>query len=183
MEEPTEITQEVIEKVYKRRLKKMTAEEIAEVEGLAVDTVNYISKTYLSFLKDLDMYEEHKTDIFMGLQKMIVGLMLKKADKATFRDLSTAFGILEDKLNLRQGKSTANIAVGMTIKLEDLVTRKEQLEKSLLAQGICRTEIPGAIATKLLQDKKVNVLPLETMKDPEESLIAPEGEFTQQSLF
>jgi hypothetical protein len=177
-----EITQELVERLYKHKLRKLSYEEISTLENIPVKTVDNIFSTHLSFLRDVDVYEEHKTDILMGLQKMCVGLMIKKADKATFRDLSTAFGILEDKLNLRQGKATQNIAVGMSIRLEDLVTRKERLEKNLLEQGVCRTELPAAIESKLLEDKKNIIIPAETVTN-REGITVPASHLHLTSVF
>lgn len=177
-----EITEELIESVYKHKLKKLSHEEIATLTGLNLEQVEYITRKHLRFLKDLNTYEEHKTDILMGLQKMVVGLMLQKADKATFRDLTTAFGVLEDKLNLRLGNSTANIAVGMTIRLEDLVGRKEKVHKELLTSGIHHSTLPKAVANKMLEGKQTASLPIEAIES--HTLTAPKEQgLVETSVF
>jgi DNA-binding CsgD family transcriptional regulator len=146
-----------IEQVYKLTLKKNTPAEIALIMGCSDTHVRNIIDEHLPFLKDLDIYEKHKTDIMKGVQKMSLNYLIKKMPNASFKDLTYFFAIVEDKINLREGKSTQNIGIGLNIRLEDLVTKKEKMEKELLSSGIAHSQLAYEITKKVALPEITNL--------------------------
>lgn len=112
--------------MYSLTLKKNTPAEIGTILGKSEDCIRDAIARHFPYLKDLDLYDSHKTDILKGIQKHIASHLLANARTANFRDLAFAFSMLEDKIALREGRTTQNIGIGLNIRLEDLVKQKKE---------------------------------------------------------
>lgn len=154
----------LVEQVYKLVLKKNTPAEIAAIAEVSETTVRNIINTHLPFLKDLDIYEEHKTDILKGVQKMSLNYLIKKMPNASFKDLTYFFAITEDKINLREGRSTQNIGIGLNIRLEDIVKKKEGIKRELLNSGVPHYMIEDKIAERVALSQELVSLPVKELE-------------------
>jgi hypothetical protein len=155
---------EVVEQVYRLTLKKNTPAEIGKILELSEGTIKNIIRDFLPFLKDLDLYSEHKTDVFKGLQKMAVNYLLKKMPNASFKDLTYFFAITEDKINNREGIPSHLVGVGVNIRMEDLVSKKEKVEKKLLQEGVDYHELPTKVAEAVTCKATTLKLPFDQLR-------------------
>lgn len=129
-----EITPEILEKVHELALKQVSPADIASTTNLDITQVYAMLTEYFPHLKELKLFKDHKSEIFRSIQKKAAEYILQKIPLASLKDLTYLVAILEDKINLREGKSTQNIAIGLRI--EHLVSQKEKVIEHLRSQGV-----------------------------------------------
>lgn len=168
------------EKVYRLKLKKNNDADIARLLNISEEEVAKIMREKLPFLKDLDVYDAHKTDLWKGAQKMALGSLMSKIPTASFKDLTYFLAISEDKINLREGRSTQNIGIGLNIRLEDLVNKKEQMVKSLKKEGVPDHLIAEKMGERLALPHEVSRLPVDKLIGKEKNT---ESAVFQDTLF
>ena len=131
---PTVLTPELLERIHELALKQVAPHDIAKTLDLQ-DFVVYAAITeHFPHLKELKLFKDFKADIFRSLQKKATEWMLEKIPFANLKDLTYLVAILEDKINLLEGRTTQNIGIG--IRIEHLVSQKEKLLAYLRNQGV-----------------------------------------------
>jgi hypothetical protein len=129
----TPVTSEHLEKIHELALKQVAPKDIAQAVGLETVQVYDALTEHFPHLKELKLFKDFKSEIYRSLQKKATEFILQKIPIASLKDLTYLVAILEDKINLREGKSTQNIGIG--IRIEHLVSQKEKVLEHLRSQG------------------------------------------------
>ena len=107
--ESIKIRQQIID--LGKNTKNLPMREIAETVGVSINTVSDVLAKYGINKVELDQWVDSRNAIVKSKQKIVLdALTQEKANKATFKDLAVAYGILLDKDRLESGESTSNIA-------------------------------------------------------------------------
>ena len=157
---PSPPTTEVLEKIHELALKQVSAQDIATTTGLDVIQIYSIITEHFPHLKDLKLFKEFKSDVYRAIQKKASEWILQKIPVASLKDLTYLVAILEDKINLREGKSTQNIGIG--IRIEHLVSEKEKLIGNLRSQGVPEHLLETKL-TEMLQLPSSVTIPLQEL--------------------
>jgi transposase len=93
-----------------KNTKNLPMREIAGQVGVSINTVSDVLAKYGINKVELDSFVENRNSIVKSKQKIVLdALTTDKANKASFKDLAIAYGVLLDKDRLESGESTANI--------------------------------------------------------------------------
>jgi hypothetical protein len=131
------------QRVYELVLKGNTFDEIGKVLDIDVSTVDAIIERRFPHLRDLAVYKEYKTDILQGLQQHAITHLLKKVPWMPGDKLTDLICKLEDRINLREGRSTSNVSIVM--KMEHLIEEKAKREQDLKDAGIPEHRVEQAL--------------------------------------
>jgi len=89
----------------------ITARELAKTAEIAPSTATKYLAKYGINKQEIDAFVESRNTIVKDRQRIVLdALTQEKANKASFKDLAVAYGILLDKDRLESGESTSNIA-------------------------------------------------------------------------
>ena len=130
---------EQIEQIHSLVLKSNTPQDIAALTSIPLSKIRQAIARYFPHLAHLQLYKEHKKDIFRGLQSMAVGYLIQKMPYAAFNNIVDLLKVLEDKIALLEGRSNFNL--GINVRIEDLVAQKEKMLNELRKQGIPENQI------------------------------------------
>jgi hypothetical protein len=145
--------------IFDMATRGMSDKKIGEALNLPATAVTRTIDNKFTYVRDLDLYKEYKTSILNAVQHQALKVIVDRIPDANIRDLVGLVSLFEDKINLREGRSTANIALG--IKIENLVDVKDKsLEGG--ASNPAREELPvedvrtllnGQVPEKLIKKK------------------------------
>jgi len=146
------------DKLYALVLKSNTHQEISTLMKRPIKDIKDSIQKYFPHLKDLALYKAHKTDLFQGVQSMAIRSLIQRLPHANTKDLTYLIAILEDKINLREGRSTSNIA--LSVRIEDLVEEKERIMNSYRDKGVPEDSLDTKFREHVSLDGKRARLPL-----------------------
>ena len=110
---------DVSQALKQRILKKLTYQEIAELQGVSKQAIHQALKPILSLSSDpqaLEAYRENKADLLDMAQLKFLSHSVDpdQIKKLSSRDAIVSYGILFDKARLERGQSTDNIDLHAT---------------------------------------------------------------------
>lgn len=116
-----------IEKLILLRQKKLSYRAIAKLMDCDVANVYNRLKPHLDELEMSTVYRDNKADIFEFNQRKIVKAINDNDIKnASLLQKTTAIGILEDKIRLVRGESTANVSISSIVEMVNKDNMKKQ---------------------------------------------------------
>lgn len=124
-----------------------TIDDIAKLTDLTPDQVKRIIRVHFPHLRDLKRYRSSKLEIFEGVQAMAVRALVPKIQHAPLRDLTTLIGTLEDKIWRIGGGADQKVEV--SVRIEDLVKKKEAVRVQMIEQGVDRFELDRKVEEHL----------------------------------
>lgn len=120
-------------------LKQNTVLDISKLLNVDESTVRRLLKEFFPHLEDLKLFKDNRVDIYRSLQSLAAKSLIFKIPLSNVKDLTSLIAMFEEKINLAEGKSTQNIAVG--IKIEHLVAEREKVFKYLRDKGVSEEEL------------------------------------------
>lgn len=165
------ISTEHIEKIHELALKQVTIKDIASATGLETSQVQEVLTSVFPHLKELKLFKDHKPDVFRSIQKKAAEFILQKIPVASLKDLTYLVAILEDKINLIEGKTTQNIGIG--IRIEHLVSEKEKVMGKLRDSGVPEHQLEDKLR-EALQLPPVSSIPIHDLVPVQRNTLEPE---------
>ncbi len=172
-----EMLREDQDKLFKLLVKGNTYEEIGSILNLSTLQVSERIKRYFPYLRDIKFYKENKEDIFSGVQQMAMSEIAGKLSYSSLKDLTTLIGVLDDKIFRLQNPDKAN-GTSISINIENLVNKKEQLTQGLKEKGVSLHDLEYKLAEAICIDN--TTMPV---KQIERTLAPVENTDTQEYQF
>lgn len=172
-----EVKKEEISKMYSMVLKGDTIKDISKELKHTEKTISKYLDEYFPHLKDIEIFKEHKSDVYSGLQQLAVSSLLSKIPHASTKDLTYLIAIMEDKIRVRDGKSMGKFS--LDIKIEDIITRKEHIIHELKQKGVADEAIDVEFQKTVSLDGRAVNLPLTDLIEHNDS---PNGDSGLEQL-
>ena len=147
---------EIGEALKLRLVNKLSYGQIAKLMGVTKQSVEARLSKLLRLLENFGLIEDYENlrgNILTSAEMELLYRLLDpaKLEKAGLGEISRAFAQIAAQRRLNSGQSTQNI--GVAIRLEDLVARKEKMEKAILARGVPHHLVAQEIAKELAAKK------------------------------
>lgn len=144
---------EIGEALKLRLENKLSYGQIAKLMGVSKQAVEARLSKLLRLLENFGLIEDYENlrgNILTSAEMELLYRLLdpEKLDKAGIGEISRALSHIVNHRRLSTGQTTQNI--GVAIRWEDLITRKESMEKEIRARGVPEHLISHELAKELL---------------------------------